>query len=305
VLIAGFSYERAGEYFDMKRYKPVGKMIDINGHDMHIFTKGNGKATVVFASGWGTPSPYSDFYPLYNEISKYAKVAVYDRPGYGWSDVADTPRNIDTITKEIHSLLKKSGQRGPYIFVGHSLASLEVIRFAQMYKKEVKGIVMIDSGNPEYYAKEDMNGVGNASLISIMRRFGVFRLLFKKQSFVSSVYEARSNLSLVPKKLKEIDEAMYLKNMENKNLIEENKNIKLNAAKVVASGKLGSIPLRILTSGSEADSDSKWKTSQEQFKNWSSNSKQMIVPNAKHFIHQYAPQVVNQQIMELLNRIKR
>ncbi len=248
VLIAGFSYEKACEYFDMKKYKPVGKVININGHDMHIFTKGKGKATVVFASGWGTPSPYSDFYPLYNEISKYAKIAVYDRPGYGWSNVADTPRDIDTITKEIHSLLKKSGQKGPYILVGHSLASLEVIRFAQMYKSEVKGIVMIDAGNPEYYSKENVEGNINTHLVTLLKQFGVLRLMFKNQNFVSNINAARNNLSLVPRKLREIDQAMHLKNVLNKNVVEENKNIKVNAAKVVSNGKLGNVPLRILTS---------------------------------------------------------
>jgi hypothetical protein len=117
-------------------------------------------------------------------------------------------------------------------------------------------------------------------------------------------YAARNGLSLVPKSLKKIDEVMYLKNMENKNLVDENKNIKVNASKVVSKGNLGTIPLRILTSDSEANADSKWKSSQEQFKNWSVNRKQMIVPNTKHYIHQYAPEAVNNQILELINNIK-
>lgn len=31
------------------------------------------------------------------------------------------------------------GTVNPYIFVGHSLASLEIIRYSQLYKNEVKG----------------------------------------------------------------------------------------------------------------------------------------------------------------------
>ncbi len=304
VLITGFAYEKLGQYSDSKKYKPVGKIVNVNGHDMHIFAKGKGDVTVVFASGWGTPCPYADFYPLYNEISKHTRIAVYDRPGYGWSDVSKTPRDIDTITKEMHELLTKSGEKGPYILVGHSLASLEVIRFTQMYKDEVKGIVMIDSGNPEYYLNEDMDdsAMSNSSLKLAFSKFGVFRLLFKMPSFSSSLYVSRNNFSLEPKDLKELDKAMYLKNLINKNKIDENKNIKTNGFKVVSNGKIGSIPLRILTSESEAKAELKWKNSQEAFKNWSTDSTQMIVPGTEHFIHQYAPEAVNKQIVEILNK---
>lgn len=45
-----------------------------------------------------------------------------------------------------------AGSGTPYLLVGHSLASLEVIRFAQLFPGEVFGIVLIDGGNPEFYA---------------------------------------------------------------------------------------------------------------------------------------------------------
>ncbi|NFT08785.1 alpha/beta hydrolase, partial [Clostridium botulinum] len=85
-------------------------------------------------------------------MSKYGKVVTYDRSGHGWSEVTDVPRDIDNIMKEMHETLEESGQKAPYILVGHSYTSLPVIRFAQVYKNEVSGIVLIDGGNLEYYA---------------------------------------------------------------------------------------------------------------------------------------------------------
>jgi len=41
-------------------------LIDVNGHDMHIWAEGTGGATVVFGVGYQMPSGYVDFYPLYN-----------------------------------------------------------------------------------------------------------------------------------------------------------------------------------------------------------------------------------------------
>lgn len=133
LLAAGLIYEKSGEYLDNRKYTPPGKIVKINGHKMHIYTEGSGDSTVVFASGFGIPCPYTDFYPLYSKISKHAKIAVYDRPGYGWSEEAIASIDIDTTAAELHELLERSGQKPPYILVGHSLASLEIIRFAQLY----------------------------------------------------------------------------------------------------------------------------------------------------------------------------
>jgi pimeloyl-ACP methyl ester carboxylesterase len=302
LILAGIVYEKTSEYFDSNKYSPPGTIVRVNGHDMHIYTKGNGNLTVVFASGFGIPCPYVDFYPLYNEVSKTAKIAVYDRPGYGWSKVCSTPRDIDTISKELHELLEKSGQRPPYIFVAHSLASLEVIRFAQLYKSEVRGIVTIDAGNPEFYAEETINdgALSSMRLKYILNNLGIFRLLFNNSpNFYSAAYSPRNQLKLEPEELRETDKAMYLKNMVNRNKNDEDSKIKINAATVVEGGNLNSIPLRILTSETEAK-DEKWKKSQEDFMNWSTDSTQRIISGTNHNMHQFVPNEINEAIFSLL-----
>jgi len=302
LLAVGIIYEVSAEYLDSKKYLPPGEVFEINGHKMHLYAEGTSDTTVVFASGFGIPSPYVDFYPLYNEISKQARIVVYDRPGYGWSESSDSPRDIDTIVSEMHELLEKAGEKPPYIFVGHSLASLEIIRFAQIYKDEVKGIVTIDAGNPEFYAKETITdeALSAVRLKFALNKLGVFRLLFNHSpDFYSSAYAHRNQLNLVSKELREMDKALYLKNMINKSKTNEYNNIKTNGETVVKSGKLENIPLRILTSEEESK-DAKWKMSQEAFKDWSSDSTQKIVKGANHNIHQYVPEIINVEILSLL-----
>jgi len=303
ILIAsGFIYEKSNEYLDSRKYTPPGKIVQINKHKMHIYNEGSGDSTVVFASGFGIPCPYTDFYPLYSKISKHVKIAVYDRPGYGWSEVYATPRDIDTIAKELHELLEKSGQKPPYVLVSHSLASLEIVRFAQLHKDEVKGIVTIDAGNPEFYAKETLSdgALSSLRLKSILNNVGVFRLLFNHSpNFYSAAYAQRNYLKLVPEELRELDKAMYLKNMVNKNKIDENNNMKVNAETVVKGGKLQNIPLRIFTSEAEAK-DEKWRRSQEAFKDWSSDSTQKIIKGTNHNMHQCIPDEIIAEILSLL-----
>jgi pimeloyl-ACP methyl ester carboxylesterase len=120
--------------------------------------------------------------------------------------------------------------------VGHSLASLEIIRFAQLYGDEVKGIVTIDAGNPEFYATETINdsALSSLRLKSILNSLGIFRLLFDHApNFYVAAYAPRNNLALVPEELRELDKAMYLKNMINKNKTDEVNSMQVNAAAVV------------------------------------------------------------------------
>lgn len=299
LLTAGFIYQKVSVEINLKSYKPVGKLYPIGGKMMHIYTGGRGNSTVLFAAGWGTANPYVDFYPLYNEVSKHAKFAVYDRFGYGYSDITDKKRDIDTIVDEIHELLNTSGQKPPYILVGHSLASLETIRFAQKYKNEVKGIVLIDGGSPEYYANQKpvtLIGVFQKQLIS----FGIARLLYKIDSFETSINSERNTLKLLPSELKELDKMSTLIKANNDNIIDEMRRSQSNAKKVVDGGKLGNIPVTVITAGNFGQASQSWLNSQEKLKDWSTVGKQFTVKDSKHYIHQYKPEIIVNEIMKMV-----
>lgn len=309
ILIVGIAYEQIGEYIDNKEYKPVGKLINVDGHNMHIWSEGTGDETVVFGVGYQMPSGNVDFYPLYSEISKHTRVAVYDRPGYGWSDVADTPRDIDTITKEIHDLLVKAGEKPPYIFVAHSIASLEAIRFTQLYKDEVKGIVLIDGSNPDMYTnmkKQSSFAYARTSIfkkaIRFVNKIGITRLLFSTVYPYSStpMSTGRNGMALATEHLKKLDAAMFLRTFNNRNQVDEGKNKEKNAFDVLSHGYIGDIPLRIITS-EELNNYPESKENQLNLLKWSTNSKQIVVDGSGHAIHWTNPSVINTEILDLLN----
>lgn len=310
VLTVGIAYEQVGEYLDSREYQPAGQMVKVNGHNMHVFAEGKGSATVVFASGWETPCPYVDFYPLHSEISKHARIAVYDRPGYGWSEVADTPRNIDTITGELHQLLEKSGQKPPYILVGHSIGSLEVLRFAQLYRDEVKGVVLIDGSNPEMYigvakpsALASFRAGMSHNLIYLLNKTGISRLLCAiVPNFYSSTVlsTARNDFSLAPRNLIGLDQAMFLRTFNNRNQLAEGRNKRNNASEVAAHGHLTNLPLVIITS-EQTNSYKEARMNQLNLTKWSTDSRQIIVMDSTHAVHWYHPEVINREILAILN----
>lgn len=295
ILSIGCSYEKIGEYKDTKNCPPVGKIVEVNNHKINVFSKGEGNTTVVFCSGHTTPSGYADFYPLYNEVSKYTKIVTYDRPGHGWSEVTDEARNIDSIVNEMHTALIESGQKAPYILVGHSYASLQVIRFAQIYKNEVAGLVLIDGGNPEYYAKNGLEVRNStAATYKLLKSMGIARLAIYHTSYLSK------NINFLSNDLKQLYLSMALKTMYNKNIIDEGNMAKNNAKVVLENGHLGNLPIRILS----APDDSEWKNSQEALKKWSTDSMQMVVEGSTHAIHHTCSDVINNEIKKLIKNQK-
>jgi len=58
------------------------------------------------------------------------------------------PRSGADVVDELHTLLIKAGEPGPYIMVGHSLGGAFTLLYARRYPDQVKGLVLVDPGQP-------------------------------------------------------------------------------------------------------------------------------------------------------------
>ncbi|MBP1990029.1 alpha/beta hydrolase [Paenibacillus eucommiae] len=298
---SGLIYEQVSTSQDLKSYTPSGKLYNVNGKNMHVYTGGQGDVTVVLASGWGTANPYVDFSPLYEKLAPHVKFAVYDRFGYGYSDTTDKKRDIDTITNEIHEVLQASGQKPPYLLVGHSLGALETLRFAQKYPDEVQGIVMLDAGSPEYYYN-DTDPVEAGFINKLLIKTGVIRMLFQADSVIESTRSMRNGLKFVPDELKQIDLTASLLKLENANIADEMRQFKVNAKVVLDDKQPFPFPLTVLTSDYLGVSDEVWNKYEAEFTSWSLQAKQLVVKDTDHYIHQYRPDLVADEILALTKR---
>ena len=79
---------------------PLGQLVEVDGHNMSVYTEGEGNHTIVFLSGYGTASPILDFKPLYSRLSDKYRIAVVEKFGYGFSDEIDGDRDMDTILRQ-------------------------------------------------------------------------------------------------------------------------------------------------------------------------------------------------------------
>jgi len=135
-------------------YPAPGKRVRIDGAYMHVFTSGHSpkpnEASLVFLSGWGTSSPTLDFKPLWSQLTDRYPIVVVEKFGYGWSDITDQPRDLDTLLAQTRAALEKAGHTPPYVLVPHSLSGLEALYWAQKYPHEVTAIAALDITVPDF-----------------------------------------------------------------------------------------------------------------------------------------------------------
>jgi pimeloyl-ACP methyl ester carboxylesterase len=126
---------------------PAGRMIDVGGRRLHLVCVGSGFPTVVFESGSG--EGWYSWALVQNDVGQHVRACSYDRSGIGYSDPDPRPRSVAVLVADLHELLRRSGERGPFVLVGHSLGGLLVRRYAMTYRTEVAGLVLIDSAHED------------------------------------------------------------------------------------------------------------------------------------------------------------
>ena len=124
----------------------TGQLVDVGDHRLRIDCTGVGSPTVVLESGLGESSFY--WARISAAVATTTRVCVYDRAGRGWSESAPKPQDGLAIAADLHTLLSKSGNPGPYVLVGHSSGGVYVRIFAAKYPDEVAGMVLLDAQPP-------------------------------------------------------------------------------------------------------------------------------------------------------------
>ena len=127
---------------------PPGRLIDLGGFRMHLHCTGTaaaGRPTVVLSAGGGDFAV--DWSLVQRPLSDSSRVCSYDRPGYGWSDPGPEPRTFRQEAFDLHAALDKAGEQPPYVVVGHSLGAFVVRTYAELYRSDVAGMVLVGPSN--------------------------------------------------------------------------------------------------------------------------------------------------------------
>jgi pimeloyl-ACP methyl ester carboxylesterase len=174
----GGMVETVGLALDQRDHAMPGQSYDVGGYRLHLTCTGSGGPTVVLQSGLGEMSAnWARIVPL---VGGTTRVCAYDRAGQGWSE--DAPHLQDGVqaAADLHTLLRRAGENGPFVLVGHSIGGDHAMTYAARYPEQVAGVVLLDATDPHRSA-----GTGSAStgppgeiaLLPSLARLGIGRLL--------------------------------------------------------------------------------------------------------------------------------
>jgi pimeloyl-ACP methyl ester carboxylesterase len=123
------------------KYPPLGRIIEVDGVNLHFFEKGEG-SPIVLLHGSGSLVQDMTVSGLVDRLAERHRVIVFDRPGYGWSS---RPAGRDWSPAAQAALFaaaaEQSGAERPLLF-GHSWGTLPAIAWALDRPADVRGLVL-------------------------------------------------------------------------------------------------------------------------------------------------------------------
>jgi pimeloyl-ACP methyl ester carboxylesterase len=154
-----------------------GRLYDVGGHRLHLDCTGSGNPTVVLMSGLGGNS--TGWARIAPSVAGTTRVCAYDRAGQGWSEDASEPQDGVAAARDLHDLLGRAGEPGPYVLVGHSIGGDYAMAYAARYPEQVAGMVLLDATTPYRTAAGTTHAgpPGPVALLPSVARLGVGRLL--------------------------------------------------------------------------------------------------------------------------------
>ena len=145
----GGGYQTVRVTLDHSALPAPGRTYVVDGHPLHLRCTGSGGPTVVLEGGLGETSlAWSWVTPA---VSDTNRVCVYDRAGQGWSGDPAAPQDANDVADDLHALLVRAGERGPYVLVGHSIGGTYALAHAARYPADVAGMVLVDSASPDQF----------------------------------------------------------------------------------------------------------------------------------------------------------
>lgn len=275
---------------------PLGEIVEVDGYDMSVYIEGNGDELLVFMSGAGTCSPILDFKSLYSLLSDKYQIVVVEKFGYGFSDIVDKSREIDSILEDTREGLAAAGLTGPYILCPHSMSGLEALYWAQKYPDEVSAIIGLDMAVPKYYEDMDIN-IPLLRAASWAADLGITR-------FIPGISDSDAiKYGTLTDKEKKIYKAVFYSRTATVTMINETKAVKDNAKKVSDMG-VPQLPMLLFVSDGSGGTGFDKETWRKIAVDYISqvDDGQYILLDCPHYVHDHEYKTISENIIEFLSK---
>jgi pimeloyl-ACP methyl ester carboxylesterase len=264
VVAVGGTVESIALTRDHGRYPMAGALYDVGGHRLHLTCTGTGRPTVVLENGLNEISPL--WSAITAQVSRTTRVCAYDRAGQGWSDDVAHPQDGREVATDLHTLLARAGEHGPYVLAGHSSGGTLAMTFAARYPAQVAGMVLLDSSSPHQYTDQP----DFAGTFAMMRRLlPVFPALGRVGAL--HLIPASAATALSPEAAAEV-RAFATSPRGANNMRDEQAQLPKVFRQAQALTSFDPKPLAVVTASENADGTKGWAAAQDRMAALSTNS---------------------------------
>lgn len=299
IPLLGWAYQTAMEARDDRQYPPPGKLLDVDGHRMHIFCQGRGTPIVIVEQGLGAQS--LGWAPLNEQMSEITTVCAYDRAGMGYSDPIGHATPAEEVARRLHSLLQQAGIADDLVLVGWSAGGMYAREYYRQFPERVKGMVLVDSSHEQQLHRlpdPDDGSFNPLKLDQFLAPLGWIRL--------TGAVEERFANSPLPAPIRDRLIVLNLKSTLPRTLLAEGDGFHGDLVANRAPPNLGSLPLIVLSEGKPdipfmQRNLPAWVELQEELARLSTNGRHVVATQSAHFIHRTEPELILGSVREVVS----
>ena len=152
-LLAGATLHATSLKGKFGRIQPYGRLVAVDGGQMHVYSMGKGEKTIVLLPGLGVALPSAEFGPLMRKLGEKYTVVCVEYFGVGFSGGTLKARSCGNYVEEIRTALGQAGLKAPYVLMPHSISSVYGEYYAAKYPEEVEAIISLDGTSTAWYEK--------------------------------------------------------------------------------------------------------------------------------------------------------
>lgn len=288
VALLGLRYEHRARQQDAAQFHPPGKLVDVSGYRLHVYCTGSGGPTVILEHGHR--ATYLDWYRVQPDLAQVTRVCSYDRAGYGWSDTSPRDRTPSLMSDELHSALQATGEKPPYILVGHSYGAINAVMFAHKFPEEVSGLVLVDGSTPESLHRTRWREKLWLRAMQLTMPFGLPRW--------------RGWCGGGPPEITGIKQALTCRSQNLETILRENSAFPMAGKEVGAISSLGSVPVVVISrdplAGKTSEVAARHAEQQRKMTKLSTNSTFVVAEGSGHDVPLARPDVIVEAVKSLL-----
>ncbi len=313
LVVVGTIWEQVAQRAATRRFPPPGQLVDIGGRRIHLDCRGSGSPTVVLIHGLDTGGALS-WSAVHDSIARTTRTCAYSRAGIMWSDPTPsfTPKGI---VADLHAALAAASEQAPLVLVGHSLGGPINLLYTKDHPDQVAGLVMVDASHPEQFARFKTLGITTESaalkaleVAAALSWTGIGRLL---TSQIGGMPNQASDVVLAQR-------AWGPRSI--RGAIAEMGALHEIFAEAGSARDLGSRPLVVLTamkpmSAAELKTagfteeqargqKAMWLEMHQEEARWSTAGRQIVVPDASHYIQFDRPDLVIAAVTEVVMAVR-